>query len=474
MKRVITIAAIASIAAIIYILWPKPPVVHVVAVFRGDLSADLSTTGIVESELSDVTPKIMSPVRKLLVQENETVRAGQPLALLDGADLLANVNEARATLSAARSDLSRAEQAVQAQSKQSAASISRARALLRGAEAQLADLQEGARPQEIAQARNAVHEAEAQEEQAKADLKRAETLQARGAIPAQQLDAARTTADIATARLQAAREQLDLLKSGPRPDAVKAAQAQVGAAEAGLAEALASTDLVKISKKEAAIALSQVHRAQAALHAAEAQLGYAVVRSPFAGVVARKHLEEGEVAGPGSPVFTLARLKHVWVTAEVDEEDIAALALGQKLKITTDAYPGTESYGKVVRISRIAEPKAVGRVRAKIVRAKIDILSSGFQMKPGMEVDITGSLPVGRNLVLVSNDALVQVGDRYRVFVARQRRVYPRFVTVGASNFDFTEVVKGLEPGDLAATSMLDKLKSGQRIRERRHAGDAD
>jgi len=158
----------------------------------------------------------------------------------------------------------------------------------------------------------------------------------------------------------------------------------------------------------------------------------------------------------------------------VDEEDIAALALRQKVKITTDAFPGKDAYGTVVRISPIAEPKAVGRVRAKIVRGKIEIVSSDFPMKPGMEVDITGRVPVGKNLVLVPNDALIQIGDRYRVFVVRGQQVRPRFVTVGLSNYDYTEIVEGLEPGDLVATSMLDQLESGQKVRARRHAGDTD
>ncbi len=225
-------------------------------------------------------------------------------------------------------------------------------------------------------------------------------------------------------------------------------------------------------KREAAIARSQVERARAALRAAEAQLDYTVVRSPFAGMVARKHLEQGEVAGPQSPVYTLASLDHIWVTAEVDEEDVAAVALDQTVTITTDAFPGKKASGTVVRVSPIAEPKAVGRVRAKIVRAKIEIKSSEFQLKPGMEVDITGRVPVGQDLVLAPNDALLQVADRFQVFIVRDGRVSSKFVTAGLSDYDFTEIVRGLKPGDLVATSMLDQLRSGQRVRARRQAGD--
>jgi len=475
MKRPLTIIiVILVLAAVVYLLMPRPPVIDVANVVRGDLDAELSTTGVVESDLSDIAPKIVSPVAKLLAQEGQTVRQGQVLALLDRSELLARVDEARATLSTAQEDLGRAEQAVAVQSKQSSASIARATAAVRAAQARFADLEKGARPQEIEQARNAVEQAESEADQARADLKRAERLYERGAIPAQELDVAKTAAKVADARLRASEEQLDLLKAGPRIDEIKAARAEVAAAKAALAEARTSADMVVIKRREASAARSQVERAQAAVQAVKAQLDYAVIRSPFAGVVARKHLEEGEVAGPQSPVYTLANLEHTWVIAEVDEEDLSALALGQSVEITTAAYPGRKVRGSVVRISPIAEPKAVGRVRAKIVRAKIEIRSSELPLKPGMEVDITGRVPVGKNLILVPNDALIQIGNRYRAFVVRGRRVHPRFVTTGLSNYDFTEIVRGIKPGDLVATSMLDQLQPGQRVRVRRQAGDTD
>lgn len=475
MKRSITIIiVIIIVAALVYLVWPKPPVVDTAEVLRGDLDAELSTTGIVESELSDIAPKIISPIAELLIQEGQAVRQGQVLALLDRSELLAQVAEAKATRSTTEEDLSRAEQAVQVQSRQSSASIARATATVSAAEAHLADLEKGARPQEIKQAENALEQARAEAEQTTADLRRAEQLHERGAIPAQQLDSARTAAEVADARLRTSQEQLDLVRAGARPDEIRAARAEVAAAQASLAEARTSADVVGIRKREAAAARSQVERAQAALGAAEALLDYAIVRSPFAGVIARKHREEGELAGPQFPICTLANLDHIWITAEVDEEDLSALALGQSMVITTDAYPGRKAEGKVVRISPIAEPKAVGRVRAKIVRAKIEIKPSELSLKPGMEVDITGRLPVGEDLILVPNDALVQIGDRYQVFVIRGRRVYPKFVTTGLSNYDFTEILRGLEPGDLVATSMLDELQSGQRVRVRRQAGDTE
>lgn len=324
------IIAVLILGAVVYLIIPRPTLVDAVKVKRGDLIAELSTTGVVKSEVADVAPKVIARIYELRAQENQPVHRGQVLAILDRSELEAQVEQARAVLSAALEDFSRAEKAVRIQSQQSSAAIARAKAALRAAEAQLADLEKGPRPEEIEQARNNVAQARAEAERTKSDLERAEKLVTQGAIAPQQLDAARTAAKVADARLAAAVAQLNLLKQGARPDEIRTARAQVSAAQAGLLEAKASAETIAIRKREAAIARSNVERARAALQAAQAQLNYAIIRSPFEGIVARKHLEKGEISGPQIPIYTIANTRKIWVEAEVDEEDIASVALGQK------------------------------------------------------------------------------------------------------------------------------------------------
>lgn len=462
-KTWITLILIAG--AVTYLLMPRPTPVRVAVITRGDLDTELSTTGVVESDLVDVAPKIVGRIKSLAVQEGDIVSAGQEIAFLDDSDLTSQVDEARAAVSAAEADYERARAAVTAQRNQISASIKRAQAGVSASEAQLADLQSGARPQEIEQARKNVEQAQAQMTRAKSDLERAEKLLARGAIPAQQRDAAKTSADAATAAYQAARAQLSLLNAGPRPDAVRAAKAQLAASKAALNEALASRDAIRVSERQADFASAQVARSAAALSAARSQLDYTVVRSPFDAVVARKHMEIGEVAGPQSPIFTLAPTRKTWVTAEVDQEDLASLHVGQQVRITTDAYRGRSAKGTVIKVSPIAEPKAVGRVRAKIVRARIEVSSSSIPLRPSMEVDITGRKRMEEGVVLVPNEALIQVGERQQVYAIRNGRVEIRFVTTGASNYEQTAVLSGLRPGDVVAVSTSDRMENGQRVK---------
>lgn len=464
-RRVIIAILIIILLALVLLLRPRAEVVEVAEVRRGDLSIELFTTGIAESELADIAPRIVAPVSQILVAENQAVTANQPLAVLDREELVAQGDEARAALTTAQQQLAQAEAAVRSAASQAAAAVSRADAGLRAARARLADVQTGARPQEIESARAAVTQARAQAERAQADFQRAQTLFQRGAISAQDLDTARAAAQVATAQVQAAEEQLALVQEGARSGEIQVAQADVQAAEAALAEARAGQQAVEVRRREAAAAQGQVQRARAAVEAAEARLEFATVRSPFAGLVARRHLEVGEIANPQTPIFTLAQLDPVWVTAEVDEDDLAALRVGQRVTITSGGYPGRRGEGTVIRMSPIAEPRAIGLARARIVRARIDVEFSEFPMRPGMEVDIIGQAVVARNVILVPNDAVVRLGDTATVYVVELDRLYAREVEVGLSSFQFTEVTSGLTAGEIVATTRPTDPQEGQLVR---------
>lgn len=469
MKRwIVVIFLIVALTLLAFVLYPKAPNVEVAEVRKGDLTIELFTTGVVESELLDVAPRIAAPISRLLVREGQVVSTGQELAILDRGELIAQMAQAKAGLKAAEQQYAQAQEMVRLTISQTTAAVSRAQAGLRAARARLADLEKGARSQEIERARAGVRQAQAEAERSRAELNRAELLFQQGAISERDFDAARTAAQVASAQLQVAEEQLALVQAGARPEEINVARADVQAAEAALGEAKAGERSVTVRRKEAESAKAQVERARAAVEAGEAQLEFTVIRSPFDAVVARKHLEEGAIASPQNPVYTLARLGPVWVTAEVDESDVAALHVGQRVTITTDAFPGQQATGSVVRTSPIAEPKAVGLARAKIVRARIEIKSSPFTMLPGMEVDIASNAIVARDTVLVPNTAIVRVGETSKAFVVRGNRVYPRNVRTGYSSFDLTEIRSGLRPGELVATTRSAELRAGQRVNIRR------
>ena len=82
-KRIIWIVLIiAAIAAVIALLIPRPTEVETAEAFRGDLVLDLSTTGVVEGNVADVSARVVGEVSEILVEEGDAVRQGQTVALL--------------------------------------------------------------------------------------------------------------------------------------------------------------------------------------------------------------------------------------------------------------------------------------------------------------------------------------------------------------------------------------------------------
>jgi multidrug resistance efflux pump len=304
----------------------------------------------------NVSAKGDTRVRKVLVQTGDTVRRGQEVALLDNADLQAAADQAKATLTARRSELARAKadldmtisQAAaaeaQAQAELNAAQarlaqaeaearmqqqqqpdeVRRASAQLSQAKADLARLKAGPRPQEIAQARADLVAAQAQFNKATTTLSRMEKLEGSGAISAEQLDAARTDKQVADTAVTSARERLSLMEAGSRSEDVERAQAAVLAAEAALEVAKANAlqgqmkeqqVAARTAEKEQATAAvfaaqasgrsttlrqqdvlaaqAAVTEAEAALQGAQVRLSEAALRSPVSGVVVR---------GPGESV----------------------------------------------------------------------------------------------------------------------------------------------------------------------------
>ncbi|MHB9024610.1 MAG: efflux RND transporter periplasmic adaptor subunit [Armatimonadota bacterium] len=455
----------ALLAIIVYQLIPRPIQVQAARVETGVLQLLLSSTGVVEGTVSDVSSRLTARVALLNADEGDPVTAGQVLAQLESEDVQANVRQLEASLTAAEDHAASLEQSLAAEAAQVRAAVSRARANTQAVRENLRLLEAGARTEDIEAQRAVVRQARAQATEARRNYERAQQLHAAGAISTQRLDNARTVYQTAVAQLEAQEQLLRKLEAGPRPEEIAAVRAQVRAAQAAEREAQAGFRIVEAKRREVDAAQAGVRQAQAALQNARVQLSYTTIRSPITGMVVRKHKEVGEIVSPFEVIYTVAKPGATWVTAEIDEEDVAAVAPGQQVTITLDAYPGRSAAGTVTRISRIAEPKDVGRVRAKIIRARIDVREGDLPLRPGMEVNVTGSAPAGASTLLVPNDAVIRLGDQDSVYVIQAGRARRREVTVGQSNFELTQVLSGLSAGEQVAVSNLERLSDGARVK---------
>ena len=292
---------------------------------RGD---GVTGSGTIEMDEVDVASQVGGRIVRLTVEEGDTVRVGDTLAVLDQGEVLASL-EARGA-DAAR------------------------------AVAQLRDLQAGARSQELKGAQADVEAAVAQAQLAAADAARAETLYQRHVISQADLDRARTTRDAAVASRASAKERYDLLKAGSRGEQVRAAR-----------EAESS--------------------ARAQLEAARSRAEELVLVAPIRGVVLLRNLNLGELAPANVPVVTLGDPQRLWLRVYVGAPLIGRVRRGDPATIRVTGDPRT-FHGRVIEIASKAEftPRAAltEEERANLVFAvKIEVDSEEGALKPGLPAD---------------------------------------------------------------------------------------
>ncbi len=420
---------------------------------RGTLEINLPLSGIVESRSVELGFEIPGRLAALHVREGQAVAAGALLASVDDTELRALAAQADAAATAAAREAARAEAAVETARRQAAQAAFGARA----ARATLAQVRAGPRPADLAQAEAAVAAAQSALEEARRALARSQALFRDGAITQAQLDAARAQVEGAEARHRQALAQLDALRAGPRPEAVTTAEEQARQAEAAYQVALAA-----VRQAEGATAAARAHAegSRAAAAAARARVGRARLRAPFAGIVTRIYLQPGAAVAPAIPVLTLTAPTG-WVTAEIDEADIGQVQVGQRARVTADAYPGRTFGGRVTAIARQVEV----RLGTRVVRARID-LDDGGGMRPGTSVDVELVRRRIPDALLAPAEAVYATeadGAPY-VYLVEGVTLRRRDVRPGPSNDHETIILAGLREGDLVAVADPGVLRDGMKV----------
>jgi RND family efflux transporter MFP subunit len=476
----VLLAAVAGLLWSLGLGFPRQPEgVDAIRVRRGDLEVTLAVTGVVEARTVDLAFEVPGRLG-WVVAEGQRVEAGQVLAALDVAELVQDAEQARHAERAAEEEARRLwlqVRAAQEEARRAEAAVEAARAQVRQAEAglgaaraRLRELLAAPREEDVRQAEAAVRAAQAAWEQARETLAAQERLYREGAVSRAQLDAARAQHEAAWAQLQQAQAQLDRVRAGPSQDAVAAAREQVAQAEAArqLAAAqlqqaraglAAARSAVQQAERLAAAAEDRAAQAAAARRAAEARRGRGTLRAPFSGQVTRVYLRGGAFASPGVPVLTLADSAR-WVTAEVEEADVGKVRVGQRARVTADAYPGLVVPARVARVADQVEVK----LGTRVVRVRLE-LDSPVTLRVGTGVDVDIVLHTVPGALLVPLEAVVSVADGgAQVYVVQGGVVRAQPVRTGDRNEDHVAVLEGLREGDLVALAEPGKLRHGQRV----------
>lgn len=137
---------------------------------------------------------------------------------------------------------------------------------------------------------------------------------------------------------------------------------------------------------------ANIKQLRASLELANTKLGWTDLASPLDGYVLVKSSLPGEVVQAGTPVFTAVNLDNLWVTAYINETDLAKVKLGQKAHVETDSYRGKKYNGWVSFISSQTEftPKYIQTTEERVkyvYRIKVRVDNSSLDLKPGMPAD---------------------------------------------------------------------------------------
>jgi HlyD family secretion protein len=222
----------------------------------------------------------------------------------------------------------------------------------------------------------------------------------------------------------------------------------------------------RLASAEAALRAAESRRAaaEALVRLQRDEIAHLVVRAPFDGVVARRFVEVGESVVPGERVLELVDLDRLYVSAPIDERDVASLATGLPVRVTVDAFSGRSWEGRLSRIAPVVEETEEQNRTIEIeVELEVDRGSAGPALRPGMTADVEIVLRRVDGAARVPSTAVV---EGRRVYALSRGRAVERPVTTGARNAQWTEVKSGLREGELVITS-LDRggLKSGALVR---------
>jgi membrane fusion protein, copper/silver efflux system len=171
--------------------------------------------------------------------------------------------------------------------------------------------------------------------------------------------------------------------------------------------------------------------------------------SPAGGHVMEKMVVQGMRVMPGEPLYEIADLSTVWLVADVFEQDLGLIHIGETVRMSVNAYPGETFTGTVSFIY----PAIAAETRTAKVR--IEIPNPNDRLKPDMYATLEIAAPVGATQVVsVPESAVLDSGTRQAVLIERgEGRYEPRLVKLGARADGVVEVREGLSAGEKVVVS---------------------
>jgi len=394
------------------------------------LAHEWTDDAFIEGHVIQVSSRVPGRVLRVLVHDNQDVKAGDLLAEIDPRDFEVRLAQARAGLAAAEAQKKTAETTVGLVKTVTGSSMDQAAAGVKEAESGAAMARAG---MEVAkskqrQAEAGLASARATAERAKAGTTAAEAEKVRTAadlarykelfdakrISPLQFDAATAAATAAAAQHEAARQAVLAAEAGiaaaeadkqVAADNLKLSEAQLAQADAKieeqkakLADAQAAPQRIAVAESQLAGATADLARLRALVDQAELELSYTKVTAPEAGHVTKKAVEPGVMFQAGQAMMALVPA-NVWVTANFKESALERIKPGQKVEVRVDAYAGkvfmahvdSIQAGTGSRFSLLPPENATGNYVKVVQRVPVKIVfdeppDPAYLLAPGLSV----------------------------------------------------------------------------------------
>lgn len=379
--------------------------------YMGDLQLSILASATLHPfELLEVRPEASGKIEELYFDAGDWINEGDPMALLDQEDLLIRLETAKASLMSAN--------------------------------AQLALTRRGYTPRELQQYDAQVENAQLALNEAIEDRDHTRELHEAGFASDEALDSAEYAVEQAQQNLDHAIQAREVLIDGTTAEEILVAQ-------------------------------SNVAIAQANVHEAENALGDATIYSPISGIVMSRFVSEGTVIvsslasfGGGDVLCTIGDLSEMKAYASVDESDIGLVEEGQHAILDVDAYRDESFEGTVFKIHPQAD--ATGGVNSFTV--EIEVPNPDGKLMSGMRCEVEIITEEINDILLVPDRAIAEYNDKLYVFVVNEdKSIEAREIETGETNYDYTEVLSGIEVGEEVITrgvprDLLEELnESGNR-----------
>jgi membrane fusion protein, multidrug efflux system len=312
----------------------------------------------IEKNMNPIIPRVTGYITKVFVKDNQQVKKGDTLFVIDDKDYVVRVEEAKAALAAAEG------------------SYAVAKADIGGAQAGVS-----VSDANIQSSKGNIEAAKVRVWRANSDFERYQNLYNNRSITKQQFEQAQAAKQEADANLRVLQQ----------------------AEAASRSQKAASVSRSAVSNKQTEVANANIERAKATLRAAELNLSYTVVTAAVDGQVSSIDIQPGQLVQPGQALFYIINSEDAWVVANFKETQLGKMKEGQKVTIKADAYDDVEFEGEVssfspatgARFSLLPPDNATGNFVKTVQRVPVKITLSANNdkekvklLRPGMNVEV--------------------------------------------------------------------------------------